>query len=305
MRLPGWNFTGGAFAVFGCFGTSKCCGLIGLPAVAALPAPAALPTSPGLPTSVGFAVAFALPAPAAFPTSPGLPASVGFAVAAFALPAPAAFPTSPGLPASVGFAVAAFALPAPAALPTSPGLPASAGLPVAFALPAPIGLPISVGLPVVVGFPVVVGLPTACPRGCETCPAGGPFFLACSFFGGGVCAAATNASAKLQIKAINILIRFFLLARWTLLMSHLFNVSAFLFGCLIQRNEDKLHPYTGSHRKNSREAVCEQDYRSYVKPSARIVGLSTAEVTANRWSAWKAASAARVCGPRLPSIDPA
>jgi len=266
--------------VFGCFGTSKCCGLIGLPAVAALPAPAALPTSPGLPTSVGFAVAFALPAPAAFPTSPGLPASVGFAVAAFALPAPAA-------------------------LPTSPGLPASAGLPVAFALPAPIGLPISVGLPVVVGFPVVVGLPTACPRGYETRPEGGPFFSHYSFFGGGVCAAATNASAKLQIKAINILISFFLLARWTLLMSHLFNVSAFLFGCLIQRNEDKLHPYTGSHRKNSREAVCEQDYRSYVKPSARIVGLSTAEVTANPWSAWKAASAARVCGPRLPSIDPA
>ena len=31
MRLPCWNFTGGAFAVFGCFGRLKCCGLTGLP----------------------------------------------------------------------------------------------------------------------------------------------------------------------------------------------------------------------------------------------------------------------------------
>jgi hypothetical protein len=36
MCLPWWNFTGGAFAVFGCFVTLKCCGLNGLP-LAALP----------------------------------------------------------------------------------------------------------------------------------------------------------------------------------------------------------------------------------------------------------------------------
>ena len=42
----------------------------------------------------------------------------------------------------------------------------------------------------VVDLPVVVDLPTACPCGCENCPAGGPFLL-----GGGVCATATHASA--------------------------------------------------------------------------------------------------------------
>src|SRR5206468_11057845 len=31
MCLPCWNFTGGAFAVFGCFERLKCCGLTGLP----------------------------------------------------------------------------------------------------------------------------------------------------------------------------------------------------------------------------------------------------------------------------------
>src|SRR5204863_171309 len=93
MCLPSWNFTGGAFAVFGCFGRSKCCGLTGLPAVAALPAPAALPTSVGLPISVGFAVVFILPGPFALPTSAGLP--VAFA---FPLPAPVGLPVAVGLP---------------------------------------------------------------------------------------------------------------------------------------------------------------------------------------------------------------
>jgi hypothetical protein len=40
-----------------------------------------------------------------------------------------------------------------------------------------------------------------CPCGCENCLAGGPFLL-----GGGICAAATHASAKLEIKLTSILI---------------------------------------------------------------------------------------------------
>src|SRR2546430_1512273 len=56
MRLPCWNFTEGAFAVFGCLGTLKCCGLIGLPAAALLlailfPACVAAGVCPRLPPS--------------------------------------------------------------------------------------------------------------------------------------------------------------------------------------------------------------------------------------------------------------
>src|SRR6266540_3246776 len=154
MCLPCWKVTGGAFAVFGCFGRSKCCGLIGLDAVVALVAPAALPTSAGLPTSIG--------------------------------------------------------------------------------LPVVVGFPVVVGLAAPVGLPRSAGLPTVFPVGCETCPAGAPFFLPCSFFSGGGCAPATHASTRQQINTTNILIRFFLLSALTFRGSHLFNVGALAFGCLAQ-----------------------------------------------------------------------
>ena len=56
MRLPCWNFTGGAFAVFGCFGRLKCCGLIGFP-WANFPFPAFWPET------VAVFAWFGLPAP--------------------------------------------------------------------------------------------------------------------------------------------------------------------------------------------------------------------------------------------------
>src|SRR5262249_19022235 len=147
-------------------------------------------------------------------TSPGLPGPVG-------LPFPAALPTSAGLPPS-----GCLPLPFPVALRTSVGLPTSADLPTFVGWPVrvgllmlppaffcseygpPVALPTPAGLPIVVGFPVVVGLPTACPRGCETCPACALVFLGCSFFlSGGGCATATQASAKLQINTTNSFIR--------------------------------------------------------------------------------------------------
>jgi hypothetical protein len=77
IRLFGWNFTGGAFAVFGCFATLKCCGLNGFPA--ATPAFPGLPPGPGLGAPAGLPAAAASPVVAALPLPFALPTSAGLA----------------------------------------------------------------------------------------------------------------------------------------------------------------------------------------------------------------------------------
>src|SRR5579884_118351 len=58
-------------------------------------------------------------------------------------------------------------------------------------------------------------------------------------------------------------------------------------------------------RRVPRHGSCKGRMPYQANPMVCRVGWSTADVTARPWSAWKAASAARVCGPRIPSIAPA
>src|ERR1041385_615555 len=106
MRLPCWNFTGGAFAVFGCFAMLKCCGLIGLPA--ATPVAPLLPVGGGLdapsclPVFAVLRVLACLAGPFAPATSAALPACAGLPLCCFE---PFVLWTSARLAGSVAFAV--------------------------------------------------------------------------------------------------------------------------------------------------------------------------------------------------------
>src|SRR5262245_61160608 len=199
MRLPCWNCTGGAFAVFGCCGTLKRCGFTGFPA--------ATPAFPGL--------------LAAAPATSGLvPGSAGLVVPGSGLPAPVALAPSPVLAVSSGLTVcfpfATSGLSACAAccfgsfgslgFVTSVGLFRSGGstrLPLACALPTSADLPgRSTGLPAGAGFPD--GLAG------WACAVGAAFFFSFTGFVSWALAL-TNASAELQIKTSSILISFSLL----------------------------------------------------------------------------------------------
>src|SRR6266436_6257757 len=65
MCLPCWNFTAGAFAVFGCFERLKCCGLSGLPTPAVAPVTfppfSALPGCPCAPDKLLLRIGHAYP----------------------------------------------------------------------------------------------------------------------------------------------------------------------------------------------------------------------------------------------------
>ena len=157
MRLPCWNFTAGATALFGlvCLGRLKCCGLCGLPRCLALCfclSGCRCSASPGLPAPVF------LPPPR-FGSRSSLSCScclTCFRVFAFALAFSgrhARYVTGFSRFACVGW------LPCFSWLARRPA-----------------------GLPVVTGFPAVAGLPVAFPAGFETCPACACFFFGCSFF---------------------------------------------------------------------------------------------------------------------------
>src|SRR3989440_10252613 len=65
------------------------------------------------------------------------------------------------------------------------------------------------------------------------------------------------------------------------------------------RFAERKEPHDGTHH-----AALQTTPISYATPSVASVGSSITDVTASPLSAWKAAMASRVIGPRLPSIGP-